>query len=110
MGLVTEQQGGGGALLGGVGAKKGDRRADVLGRSERREVPIGALLFHLPGENCVDDDDVRRRLGAGEAVGEGKRPSLGGSLGRGVGSVGIRWRLRLLGGDEDEAAVLGVEE
>ena len=40
---------------------------------------------------------------AGEAVGERQRPGLGRRLGGGVGGVGVGRRLRLLGGDEDEA-------
>ena len=70
------------------------------------KVLAGALLTHPLGEDRVDDDDVGGGAGAFEAVGEGQRPRLGRGLGRCVGGVGVRRRLRLLGGDEDEATVL----
>ena len=97
-------------LRGRVGAEEGDRLGDVLGGGEGGEVLAGALLPHPRGQDRVDDDDVGGGAAGLEAVGEGERPGLGGRLGGGVGGVGVGRRLRLLGGDEDEAAVLARRE
>ena len=69
-----------------------------------RLVRVG--LAHLRGEDRVDDDDVGGRAGALEAVGEGQGPGLGRGLRRGVDRVVVGGVLGLLGGDEDEAAVI----
>ncbi len=92
------------------GAEEPDRLGDVLGRREGGEVLIRALLSHPRGEDRVDDDHVGGRGGAFEAVGKGQGPGLGGGLRGRVGRVRVGGRLSLLGGDEDEAAVLAGEQ
>ena len=66
----------------------------------------GFSLAHLRGEDRVDDDDVGGGAGLGERVGEREGPGLGGGLRGAVGGVGAAGRLRLGGGDQDEAPAL----
>src|ERR1700710_3263275 len=88
-----------------IRAEERDRLGDVLGRGEGREVLAGIFLPHARSQQGVDDDDVGGGAAGLEAVGEGEGPGLGGRLRGGVGGVGVRGRLWLLGRDEHEAPV-----